>query len=93
MRADWPRIPLPVTFKAMETSAKLGADVGQLLDIEKPALGVILCEASWHGMLHLPIYSASVIFSDRFVQTGQQTVAGASCGGHGSTRESYASHP
>jgi hypothetical protein len=66
MRADWPRIPLPVTFKALETSAKLGADVGQLLDIEKPALGVILCEASWHGMLHLPIYSASVIFSDRF---------------------------
>jgi hypothetical protein len=41
MRADWPRIPLPATLKALEDSAELGAAVGQLLDVEKPALGVI----------------------------------------------------
>ncbi|MGH9734210.1 MAG: type ISP restriction/modification enzyme [Candidatus Acidiferrales bacterium] len=41
MRADWPRIPLPVTLKALDDSAKLGTMVGQLLDVEKPALGVI----------------------------------------------------
>lgn len=41
MRADWPRIPLPATLKALEDSAALGADVGQLLDVEKPALGII----------------------------------------------------
>jgi len=41
MRADWPRIPLPSTLKALEDSAALGASVGQLLDVEKPALGVI----------------------------------------------------
>ena len=41
VRANWPRIPLPATLKAVQDSAALGAAVGQLLDIEKPALGVI----------------------------------------------------
>jgi Type ISP C-terminal specificity domain len=41
MRTDWPRIPLPLTLKALQESAVLGATVGQLLDVEKPALGVI----------------------------------------------------
>jgi len=40
MRADWPRVPLPATLKALEDSAALGVTVGQLLDIEKPTLGV-----------------------------------------------------
>ena len=41
MRADWPRIPLPSTLKALMDSAALGANLGQLLDVEKSALGVI----------------------------------------------------
>lgn len=40
VRADWPRIPLPATLKALEDSAALGCQVGQLLDSEKPFLGV-----------------------------------------------------
>lgn len=40
MHADWPRIPLPATLAALQGSAQLGIALGQLLDIEKPALGV-----------------------------------------------------
>ena len=40
VRANWPRIPLPATLKALQDSAVLGITVGQLLDIEKAALGV-----------------------------------------------------
>lgn len=41
MRADWPHIPLPATLKALKRSAELGATIGQLLDVEKPVLGVV----------------------------------------------------
>jgi hypothetical protein len=37
---DWPRVPLPDSLKALQDSAQLGTSVAQLLDVEKPALGV-----------------------------------------------------
>ena len=40
IRADWPRIPLPASLSTLQHSADLGAGVAQLLDIEKPVLGV-----------------------------------------------------
>lgn len=40
LRADWPRIPLPASLSALQPSAKLGANLAQLLDVEKPVLGV-----------------------------------------------------
>jgi predicted helicase len=40
VRADWPRIPLPTSLSALQHSAKLGASLAQLLDVEKPVLGV-----------------------------------------------------
>jgi hypothetical protein len=40
VRADWPRIPLPASLSALQHSAQLGASVAQLLDVEKPVLGV-----------------------------------------------------
>ena len=40
VRADWPRIPLPATLAALQHSAQLGTTVGQLLDMDRPALGV-----------------------------------------------------
>jgi hypothetical protein len=40
VRANWPRIPLPASLQALQDSAALGAAVSQLLDVEKPILGV-----------------------------------------------------
>jgi hypothetical protein len=40
VRSDLPRIPLPNTLDLLKESASLGADVGKLLDTEKPAIGV-----------------------------------------------------
>jgi hypothetical protein len=40
VRANWPRIPLPATLAALQHSAQLGITVGQLLDMDRPALGV-----------------------------------------------------
>ena len=40
IRADWPHIPLPAPLEALRRSAQLGASVAQLLDVEKPVLGV-----------------------------------------------------
>jgi hypothetical protein len=40
VRANWPRIPLPATLAALQHSARLGIAVGQLLDMDTPALGV-----------------------------------------------------
>jgi hypothetical protein len=40
VRADWPRIPLPATFAALQHSAHLGMTAGQLLDMDSAALGV-----------------------------------------------------
>jgi hypothetical protein len=40
VRADWPRIPLPATLAALHDSAQLGIMVGQLLNMDSPALGV-----------------------------------------------------
>lgn len=40
MRANWPRVPLPATLKNLQESASLGTTLGQLLDTEKPVLGV-----------------------------------------------------
>ena len=40
VRANWPRIPLPATLAALQHSAQLGITVGQLLDMDSPALGV-----------------------------------------------------
>jgi hypothetical protein len=40
VRANWPRIPLPATFAALQHSAQLGTAVGQLLDMDSAALGV-----------------------------------------------------
>jgi hypothetical protein len=40
VRSDWPRIPLPATLTALQGSADIGAEVAQLLDTEKPALGI-----------------------------------------------------
>jgi hypothetical protein len=40
VRADWPRIPLPASLSALQHSAQLGANIAQLLDVEKPVLGV-----------------------------------------------------
>jgi hypothetical protein len=40
LRQDWPRIPLPDTRGALETSAELGKQVAALLDTETPVTGV-----------------------------------------------------
>jgi hypothetical protein len=40
IRRDWPRVPLPDSRKALETSAELGRQVAALLDTEAPAPGV-----------------------------------------------------
>jgi Type ISP C-terminal specificity domain/N-6 DNA Methylase len=40
VRANWPRIPLPATLAALQHSAELGITVGQLLDMDRAALGV-----------------------------------------------------
>jgi hypothetical protein len=42
VRADWPRIPLPVTRVALQRSAQLGIAAGQLLDMDSAALGVTM---------------------------------------------------
>lgn len=40
LRQDWPRVPLPKTRDALETSAALGRQVAALLDVETPVPGV-----------------------------------------------------
>jgi hypothetical protein len=40
IRRDWPRVPLPDSRKALETSADLGKQVAALLDTESPVSGV-----------------------------------------------------
>jgi hypothetical protein len=40
IRQDWPRIPLPDTKQALETSAELGRQVASLLDTENPVVSV-----------------------------------------------------
>ncbi|MDR1535683.1 MAG: N-6 DNA methylase [Planctomycetota bacterium] len=56
VRADWPRIPLPTTAKALHSSAELGRAVAALLDGETPVPGVtagkIRAELRLVGILH-----------------------------------------
>jgi hypothetical protein len=40
IRGDWPRVPLPKSLMTIQHSAQLGIAVAQLLDVEKPALGI-----------------------------------------------------
>lgn len=40
IRSDLPRIPMPDSLTALESSASLGAEVGKLLETEKPVPGV-----------------------------------------------------
>lgn len=40
LRQDWPRVPLPKTVEALETSAAVGRQVAALLDVETPVSGV-----------------------------------------------------
>ncbi|MCL2001117.1 MAG: DNA methyltransferase, partial [Planctomycetes bacterium] len=40
VRADWPRIPLPATARALRASAELGRTIAALLDAETPVPGV-----------------------------------------------------
>ena len=40
LRQDWPRIPLPATRDALESSAALGKQIAALLDTEQPVTGV-----------------------------------------------------
>jgi hypothetical protein len=40
LRQDWPRIPLPATRRALETSAALGRQVAALLDVQHAVKGV-----------------------------------------------------
>jgi hypothetical protein len=40
IRQDWPRIPLPATRDALESSAALGKQIAALLDTEQPVTGV-----------------------------------------------------
>jgi hypothetical protein len=42
IHADWPRVPLPASLPPLQQSAQLGASVAQLLDVEKPVLGVTI---------------------------------------------------
>ena len=40
VRSDLPRIPLPASLELLTKSAEIGAAVGKLLDVDKPAIGV-----------------------------------------------------
>jgi len=40
IRQDWPRIPLPASKEQLETSAAIGQQIADLLNVDKPVLGV-----------------------------------------------------